>query len=90
VIGDFNVTAWSTYFRELVDQGDFANSQHGFALWPTWHAGLPLVMRIPIDQCLHSRDLATVARQVGPDVGSDHLPLLVNLRLRSSHARPPE
>lgn len=79
-IGDFNSTPWYGAFRKLLHDSELINSQNGFGLQPTWHSGLPALLRLPIDHCLHSRSFITVDRSIGPNVGSDHLPLLVALR----------
>ena len=81
VIGDFNSTPWYGPFRELVSKSGLINSQRGFGIQTTWHSVLPPVLRIPIDHCLHSKSLTTIKRFVGDDIGSDHLPLFVELRL---------
>jgi endonuclease/exonuclease/phosphatase (EEP) superfamily protein YafD len=80
VIGDFNSTPWSGRFREFLHQTDLRNSQRGFGLQPTWHASLPSPLMIAIDHCLHSKSIATVKRATGSNIGSDHLPLFVELR----------
>lgn len=79
-IGDFNSTPWYGAFRQLLHDSELVNSQDGYGLQPTWPSGLPSLLRLPIDHCLHSRSLVTVGRSVGPNIGSDHLPLLVALR----------
>ena len=81
VIGDFNSTPWYGPFRELVSKSGLRNSQRGFGIQTTWHSVLPPVLRIPIDNCLHSKSLTTIKRFIGDDIGSDHLPLFVELRL---------
>ncbi len=78
VIGDLNTTPWSPHFRDLLQQGDLRDSAQGRGLQPTWPAGSRL-LRLPIDHCLHSADLMAVDRRVGSDIGSDHLPIVVDL-----------
>ncbi len=81
VVGDFNSTPWYSSFRKMLHQSRLLNSQKGFGLQPTWHGNLPPILRIPIDHCLHSPSLVTVRRTTGSHIGSDHLPLLVTLRI---------
>ena len=79
-IGDFNSTPWSGRFREFLHQTNLHNSQRGFGLQPTWHAILPPPLMIAIDHCLHSQSITTINRATGPNIGSDHLPIFVELR----------
>lgn len=79
VVGDLNATPWSWPFRRLQEHSGLLNSQDGFGLQPTWVGRFPWVLRIPIDHVLHDRSLATVERHVGPNLGSDHLPVHVTL-----------
>ncbi len=78
VIGDFNATPWSYVFRDFTSGTGLVNSQNGYGLSATWPSTLPLTL-IPLDHMLHSDSLTTVNRRVGPDLGSDHLPLLVEV-----------
>lgn len=81
VVGDLNITPWSPWFRALLREGGLSNARRGHGLRPTWPAGrLPL--RIPIDHCLVSEGLIPGDLRTGPPVGSDHLPLIVDLALR--------
>lgn len=80
VIGDFNTTPWSRRFRKFLHDSNLRNSQRGFGLQPTWKADLPSVLMIAIDHCLHSKSITTLNRATGPNIGSDHLPLVVELR----------
>jgi endonuclease/exonuclease/phosphatase (EEP) superfamily protein YafD len=77
VVGDLNATPWAAGFRELAASGDLQNSQRGYGVAPTWEVGR--FWAVPIDHLLHSDDLVTVDRVVGPDLGSDHRPLLVEV-----------
>jgi endonuclease/exonuclease/phosphatase (EEP) superfamily protein YafD len=77
VIGDLNATPWSSALTPLFDAG-LHDTRRGYeATWPTgmW----PL--RIPIDLCLVSARFETASHRVGPDVGSDHFPIKVALKL---------
>ncbi len=80
VIGDFNTTPWSHRFRSLLGASRLIDSAPGFGLQVSWHRAL-VPLRIPIDHALHTRDLVTVDRHLGPWLGSDHRPLHVTLAL---------
>jgi endonuclease/exonuclease/phosphatase (EEP) superfamily protein YafD len=80
VIGDMNATAWSPYFERLLKVSGLQDSEYGFGVQPTWNQYLPLPL-IPIDHCLTSKELAVTRREVGPDIGSDHLPVCVDVRM---------
>ncbi len=78
VLGDLNVTPWNHYFRGLLRETGLRDSSRGQGLHATWPSHLwPL--RIPVDHCLVSREFRVLRKQVGPRVGSDHLPLIVEL-----------
>jgi endonuclease/exonuclease/phosphatase (EEP) superfamily protein YafD len=79
VIGDFNSTPWAVMFRKLLHDSNLVNSQVGFGLQPSWNANLPTTLQIPINHCLHRNSIVTIGRTIGPDIGSDHLPLFVEL-----------
>ncbi len=78
VLGDLNATPWSPFFRKLLRDADLRNSAQGRGMNASWPAFLP-IGRIPLDHCLISAELHVHARRVGPDVGSDHLPIEVEL-----------
>lgn len=78
VVGDLNATPWSGPFRALLRDGDLENSQRGYGLQASWPAGLgPL--GLPIDHALHSPELTTVERWLGPSFGSPHRAVHVRL-----------
>lgn len=85
VVGDLNITPWSSAFTPLEAQGGLINSMRGQSLGRSWPADGSLrswLLRIPIDHCLHSRQWRVESRRLGPSgLGSDHLPLLVDLQL---------
>lgn len=79
VTGDFNATPWTAPFRHMLAAGGLVNSQRGFGTAPTW--SVDEWWRLPIDHLLHSEELAVVHREVGPDLGSDHRPVVIDLAL---------
>lgn len=83
VAGDLNATPWSWVFRNLESSSDLRNTGIGFGIQATYPTtGNPLT-RIPIDHVLASSDFAVRSRTLGPATGSDHLPVIVELALRS-------
>lgn len=83
VVGDFNATTWSWPFRNLLSMGDLRNSQVGFGVQPSFAATSNPLFRVPIDHLVHSDQLRVRERWLGPPMGSDHFPLLVDLELVS-------
>lgn len=72
VIGDLNATPWSRAMRLLVSAGLGFRGNAG--PWkPTWRVGS--LLAIPIDHALSTAPLVISAHEVGPDVGSDHRPV---------------
>lgn len=79
VVGDFNATPWSWPFRRLVRIGNLNNSQNGFGLQATFAANSNWLFRVPIDHLLYSDELRVLDRRLGPPMGSDHFPIVVDL-----------
>lgn len=80
VVGDLNTTPWSPCFTDLLKESGLNNTSQGRGLFASWPAWLPLG-RIPLDHCLVSPSIQVVNKQLGPDVGSDHLPVVVDLQI---------
>lgn len=81
VLGDLNTTVWSPYFQDLLVASGLEDSRRGFGVQPSWPS-IPIpLLRIPIDHCLVSRAVSVLDRRVGPHLGSDHRPLLVDFAL---------
>lgn len=80
LLGDLNLTMYSPEYRRFTRGLGLQNARQGFGplgTWPTW---VPFA-RLPLDQCLLRGDLAVVSCAIGPDIGSDHLPLIVDLHI---------
>ncbi len=82
VVGDLNSTPWSWAFRRLEGSTDLRNSQIGFGLQASYPVDSNPLLRVAIDHLLHSGALGVRDRQLGPPMGSDHFPLIVDLELR--------
>jgi endonuclease/exonuclease/phosphatase (EEP) superfamily protein YafD len=83
MVGDFNCSLWSPHYTRLVRETGLVNARQGFGLFPTWPTYMPLrpFSMLPIDHCLVSPDIRVVHFQTGRNIGSDHLPLLVDLAI---------
>lgn len=98
LIGDFNCTPWSPHFKDVLKQGDLIPAGHGRGFQPTWYQPMSKLWQFQIpsalqctwlnglklDHVLHSPDLVVLDYRVGPDLGSDHRPVIVDFQLRSN------
>jgi endonuclease/exonuclease/phosphatase (EEP) superfamily protein YafD len=79
VCGDFNTPPWSGPLRRFASESRlhdlYGNSAWAAYSWPTWGS----VLRVPIDNCFMSSGVTVTAHHDGPNVGSDHRPLIVDM-----------
>jgi len=80
VMGDLNLTSWSPFFGNVLRCGRLQDSRQGFGVQPTWPTTMPWLM-IPLDHVLASAGIRILRRTVGPPVGSDHRPVMVDFTL---------
>lgn len=85
ILGDLNASPFSAPLRRLLADAGLVDSERGFGLQASWPVDLPW-LRIAIDHCLHDPSLVTTARALGPDLGSDHRPLRVDLAWSAGQA----
>ncbi|WP_271079325.1 endonuclease/exonuclease/phosphatase family protein [Aurantiacibacter sp. MUD61] len=78
VIGDFNDVGWSRVTETFQRIGQVVDPRIGRGFHATFNARNPL-MRWPLDHVFHTDDFGVIRFAVGPDVGSDHFPLEVDL-----------
>lgn len=86
VLGDFNAAPWSPIFNGLKRRANLADATRARGLAPTWQperlsASIAPLFALAIDNALVSRDVAVRASRVGPDLGSDHRPIVLDLQL---------
>ena len=84
LIGDLNVTMWSPFYRRFEKVSGLRNARKGFGILPSWPAQL-CGLGIPLDHCLVSPTLHVTNVRHGSPVGSDHLPLIVELVVPSGN-----
>ncbi len=76
VVGDLNLTPFSPYFSEFIDQSGLQDARRADGFHVTWPAhNVPIW--IPIDHALVDPEIDVVRVRAGEDVGSDHFPLEV-------------
>ena len=78
VMGDFNATPWSRPFHRLVAATGLCDTRAGFGVQASFPTA-PALVRIPIDHVLASCAIGVRDRRVERDVGSDHLPVVLDL-----------
>lgn len=95
VIGDFNTPPNALPFSRFIKQAGVSHTSCGGRWLPTWrpygwrgkfNAANPLT-GIPIDH-LFTRNIDVVSCTVGKDFGSDHLPLMVELKKQQGASFP--
>ena len=77
VMGDFNTTEGSPYFRDFLHVTGLRDSRLGFGRQASWPVGSPY--QITLDHAFVSKDWAVVERKQGPSIGSDHWPFWFEL-----------
>lgn len=75
-VGDFNVTPWSSHFRDLLKVPGVRDCAAGRGFLDTWAADLPAPLRIRIDQCLVAGSIGVSDVRIGHSVGSDHFAII--------------
>jgi endonuclease/exonuclease/phosphatase (EEP) superfamily protein YafD len=78
VMGDFNATPWSSAFARLRGATGACDTRAGFGAQTSYPAD-GWLLRIPIDHILAACSIGVLDRRIGPDVGSDHLPVIADL-----------
>lgn len=77
VAGDFNATPWCEGMRLLCEKSGLQFRSVDPVWPPTW--GLKLPMMIPIDHVLVKGGLSVQKRVIGPEMGSDHRSVTVEI-----------
>jgi endonuclease/exonuclease/phosphatase (EEP) superfamily protein YafD len=76
-MGDFNATPWCAPMRRLVRTSPLRYADLRATTWPTL---LPRWLGIKIDHIVLGKGCTLLDYKVGPDVGSDHRPVVATIR----------
>lgn len=81
VLGDLNVSMWSPYYRSMIAKSSLHNARQGRGILPSHSVVAPQVAAFaaPIDHCLVTSDIKVENFELGPAIGSDHLPIMTDL-----------
>ncbi len=79
--GDLNTSSFNPVFKRFIDDTGLRDSRRGFGMLNSWSANLPLI-RTTIDHFLVSPRVKVLDRRVGPYIGSDHYPIVVDLLVK--------
>ncbi len=82
-IGDFNATPWSASMKAFTQDTGLRNTSQGTIFGATWNVWEP--HRLLIDHAFVSQHWILLSREVGPDIGSDHRPLLIRSAMKRKH-----
>ena len=77
LLGDFNTTPWSPFFKDIIQKTGLKDARKELGIYPSWPAG-NISMQIPIDHSLTSNGIRVHLFRLGPDIGSDHLPIILD------------
>jgi len=78
VVGDLNSSPYSAHFKKLVNEDELRDTRMGVGVLPSWPNYFPL-MYIPLDHILISEELTYQDRRTGPNIGSDHMPMHIEI-----------
>lgn len=84
VIGDWNSAPWSARFQKTLADNNLRTAYPGG--WPRttrffFDHRLRWILGAPVDQFAVSDDIKVLSVSTGPHIGSDHLPLIIEIEL---------
>lgn len=87
VIGDWNSAPWSARFQRTLSENGLRTAYPGG--WPKttrffFDYRLYWILGSPVDQFAVSDDIKVLSVSTGPHIGSDHLPLIVEIELHAN------
>jgi endonuclease/exonuclease/phosphatase (EEP) superfamily protein YafD len=88
VAGDVNVTLYSDALQRLLERGGLLDSRVGEGRAPSW---MPMLgpLGLDLDHVLVKEGVGVRSRRLGPNFGSDHLPVVADLVIASGACAAP-
>jgi len=77
IIGDFNATPWSPVFKAM-ETRHLRRANCGAPWRPSWRSQNPL-FGLTLDQAWLGPAMGVISCELGPDIGSDHRPLVLRV-----------
>lgn len=92
IVADFNDTPFGRALRDFAASSGMRSAASATGLvttWPARVAGMPWPspLRITIDHCFVSGEIGIASLSAGPRIGSDHLPLVIDIAHRARETR---
>jgi endonuclease/exonuclease/phosphatase (EEP) superfamily protein YafD len=78
VAGDFNVTPYSPYYAEWLEETRLTDSRQGRSLSVSWPTSLPM-LGVPIDHVAVSKEVTILDHHRLPNFNSDHFGIVAEL-----------
>lgn len=83
MMGDFNATSYTSVMQGWMADLSLTDSLLTSGVQPSWPTFFPLAY-IPIDHAFVRSPVVVMRRQTGPHVGSDHLPVTIDITTQAS------
>jgi endonuclease/exonuclease/phosphatase (EEP) superfamily protein YafD len=84
VVGDLNLTPWTSRYQDLLRESGLIDASAGRGLTPTWYRWPAFPFGLMLDHAWYSTALKCRTRTILPDMGSDHRPVLLEFSLTAS------
>jgi endonuclease/exonuclease/phosphatase (EEP) superfamily protein YafD len=90
VLADMNATAWSPAYADFVARTGLREAREGFGRLATWRSDKYLAgLWLDLDHLLVGAAVDVQGLRRGPDLGSDHRPLVARLVLLGAAGASP-
>ena len=83
VVGDLNLTPWTSRYQDLLRESGLRDASAGRGLTPTWYRWPAFPFGLVLDHAWYSKGLNCRSRTILPDMGSDHRPVLLEFSLNA-------